>query len=139
MLHSALDDCFPEPKQLFYAMNTKGLWAALENCPFPGDVQKFTKTALADIVAKASWRKTDGVRKAAVPYLAAETSIGLKRIGDAVRYRLTVCLSELKRTILKRSRKKRRSYPFVEKLDNLLEEEESWITKQKARAYILPS
>jgi len=30
----------PKLEQLFYAMNTKGLWAALENCPFPEDVLK---------------------------------------------------------------------------------------------------
>ena len=98
MLHAVLDDYFPELKELFYAMNTKGLWAVLENCPFPEDVLKFKKTALADIITKASWRKTDGVRKAAALYLAAETSIGLKRVSDADRYRLTVCLNEVKRT-----------------------------------------
>jgi len=93
-----LDDYFPELKKLFYAMNTKGLWAVLENCPFPEDVLKFEKTAIADIITKASRSKTDGARKAAALYLAAETSIGLKRVGDADRYRLTVCLNEVKRT-----------------------------------------
>jgi transposase len=48
-----LDDYFPELKQFFYAMNTKGLWAVLENCPFPEDVLKFKKTAIADIITKA--------------------------------------------------------------------------------------
>jgi len=98
MLHAVLDDYFPELKQLFYAMNTKGLWAVLENCPFPEDVLKFKKATIADIITKASWRKIDGVRKAAALYLAAETSIGLKRVSDADRYRLTVCLNEVKRT-----------------------------------------
>jgi transposase len=97
-LHAVLDDYFPELKQLFYAMNTKGLWAVLENCPFPEDVLKFKKTAIADIITKASRSKTDGARKAAALYLAAETSIGLKRVGDADRYRLTVYLNEVKRT-----------------------------------------
>jgi transposase len=97
-LHAVLDDYFPELKQLFYAMNTKGLWAVLENCPFPEDVLKCEKTAIADIITKASRSKTDGARKAAALYLAAETSIGLKRVGDADRYRLTICLNEVKRT-----------------------------------------
>ncbi len=98
MLHAVLDDYFPELKQLFYAMNTKGLWAVLENCPFPEDVLKFNKTAIANIITKASRSKLDGARKSAALYLAAETSIGLKRVGDADRYRLTVCLNEVQRT-----------------------------------------
>lgn len=98
MLHAVLDDYFPELKQLFYAMNTKGLWAVLENCPFPEDVLKFKKTAIADIITKASRSKIDGARKAAALSLAAETSIGLKRVSDADRYRMTVCLNEVKRT-----------------------------------------
>jgi transposase len=98
MLHAVLDDYFPELKQLFYAMNTKGLWAVLENCPFPEDVLKFKKAAIADIITKASRSRLDGARKAAALYLSAETSIGLKRVSDADRYRLTVCLNEVKRT-----------------------------------------
>jgi transposase len=97
-LHAVLDDYFPELKQLFYAMNTKGLWAVLENCPFPEDVLKFEKSAIADIITKASRSKIDGARKAPALYLAAQTSIGLKRVGDADRYRLTVSLNEVKRT-----------------------------------------
>jgi transposase len=98
MLHAILDDYFPELKNLFSAMNTRGLWAVLETCPFPEDVMKFDQSAIADIIAKASRSKTDGVRKAPALYLAAQTSIGLKWVGDADRYRLTVCLNEVKRT-----------------------------------------
>jgi hypothetical protein len=79
-------------------MNSKGLWAILETCPFPEDVLKFKQSALADIIAKASRSKAEGARKAPAVYLAAQTSIGLKRIGSADRYRLMVCLNEVRRT-----------------------------------------
>jgi transposase len=98
MLHAVLDDYFPELKKIFWAMNSKGLWAILETCPFPEDVLKYKQLALADIIAKASRRKAEAARKAAAVHLAAQTSIGLKQIGTADRYRLMVCLKEVKRT-----------------------------------------
>ena len=98
MLHAVLDDYFPELKKIFWAMNSKGLWAILEICPFPEDVLKFKQSALANIIAKASRRKAEAVQKASALYLAAQTSIGLKMIGAADRYRLMVCLKEVRRT-----------------------------------------
>jgi transposase len=59
---------------------------------------KFNKTVIADIITKASRSKLDCAQKAAALYSAAKTSIGLKRVSDVDRYRLTVCLSEVKRT-----------------------------------------
>ncbi len=97
LLHAVLDDYFPELKKIFWAMNSKGLWAMLETCPFPEDVLKFKQSALANIIVKAS-RKADGAQKASAVCLAAQTSIGLKRIGTADRYRLTTSLKEVKRT-----------------------------------------
>ena len=52
MLHAVLDDYFPELKKIFWAMNSKGLWAILETCPFPEDVLKFKQSALANIIAR---------------------------------------------------------------------------------------
>src|SRR5512143_379397 len=98
MLHAVLDDYFPELKKIFWAMNSKGLWAILETCPFPEDVLKFKQSAIAGIIAKASRRKAEGAQKAAALHLAAQTSIGLKLIGAADRYRLMACLREVKRT-----------------------------------------
>ncbi len=98
MLHAVLDDYFPELKKIFWAMNSKGLWAVLETCPFPEDVLKFKRAALAEMISKASRRKAEGAQKATALYLAAQTSIGLKHIGAADCYRLMVCLKEVKRT-----------------------------------------
>ncbi|HXX81222.1 MAG TPA: IS110 family transposase [Thermodesulfovibrionales bacterium] len=98
MLHAVLDDYFPELKNLFWAMNSKGLWAILETCPFPEDVLKLKRAAIADMIAKASRRKAEAAGKASALYLAAQTSIGLKLIGTADRYRMAVCLKEVKRT-----------------------------------------
>jgi transposase len=97
-LHAVLDDYFPELKKLFYSMHTRGLWAVLETCSFPEDVLKCDQSAIAEIITKASRSKTEGTKKARALYLAAQTSIGLKRVGDADRYRLRVCLNEVKQT-----------------------------------------
>lgn len=97
-LHAVLDDYFPELNELFYAMHTRGLWAVLETCPFPEDVLKCDQSAIADIITKASRSKIEGNKKARALYLAAQTSIGLKRVGDADRYRMLVYLNEVKRT-----------------------------------------
>lgn len=97
-LHAVLDDYFPELKKLFYAMHTRGLWAVLETCPFPEDVLKCDQSAIAEIITKASRSKTEGTKKARALYLAAQTSIGLKRVGEADRYRMQVCLNEVKQT-----------------------------------------
>jgi len=98
MLHAVLDDYFPELKKIFWAMNSKGLWAILEACPFPEDVLKFKRAAIADMIAKASRKKAEAAQKASALCLAAQTSIGLKLIGAADRYRLMACLREVKRT-----------------------------------------
>lgn len=39
-LAAVLDDYFPELKEIFWSMKAKGLWAVLEECPFPEDVLK---------------------------------------------------------------------------------------------------
>jgi len=97
-LHAALDDYFPELTKIFWAMNTKGLWAVLEKCPFPEDVLSVKIAMLRDMIARSSRNKSWAAQKATAVYQAARESIGLKQIGSADRYRVKMCLEEVKRT-----------------------------------------
>jgi transposase len=99
-LHAALDDYFPELKQIFWSMNSRGLWALLERCPFPEDVLTSKVSVLKEIIGRASRRGLEASQKATVVYQAAKESIGLRQIGSADRYRLKMCLEEVKRTEL---------------------------------------
>lgn len=97
-LKAVLDDYFPELKQLFWSMKAKGLWAVLENCPFPQDVLKLGPIKIAEIIAKSSRRRPEATKKAVKVYQAARESIGLKTIGIADRYRVKMYLEEVKRS-----------------------------------------
>jgi transposase len=97
-LHSALDDYFPELKEIFWSMHSRGLWALLQRCPFPADVVTLKVSALKEIIARASRRRAEASRKATAVYQVAKESIGLRQIGSADRYRLRMCLEEVKRT-----------------------------------------
>jgi len=97
-LRAVLDDYFPELKNIFRLMNAKGLWAILENCPFPEDALTLGRTKIADIIAKSSRRKAVAAEKASVLYQAAGKSIGLKQIGTADRYKMKMFLEEVKRS-----------------------------------------
>jgi transposase len=99
-LHAALDDYFPELKEIFWSMHARGLWALLQRCPFPMDVVTLKVSTLREIIARASRRRAEASRKATAVYQAARESIGLKQIGSADRYRLRMCLEEVKRTEL---------------------------------------
>ena len=99
-LHAALDDYFPELKEIFWSMHSRGLWALLERCPFPTEVVSLEVSALKEIIGRASRRRAEASRKAMAVSQAAEESIGLKQIGSADRYRLRMCLEEVKRTEL---------------------------------------
>jgi transposase len=99
-LHAVLDDYFPELKEIFWSMHSRGLWALLQRCPFPVDVLSLKVSALKDIIGRASRRRVEASRKATAVYQAAKESIGLKQIGSADRYRLRMCLEEVKRTEL---------------------------------------
>ena len=99
-LHAALDDYFPELHELFGSMGTRSLWAILERCPFPEDVLSIKVSTLRDLIAKRSRRKAGGAQKARALYQAASKSIGLRQIGSADRYRVQMCLEEVKRTVL---------------------------------------
>jgi len=99
-LHAALDDYFPELKRIFWSMQSRGLWALLERCPFPEDVVTFRVSALKEMIGRASRRRAEASRKATALYQAAKESIGLRQIGSADRYRLRMCLEEVKRTEL---------------------------------------
>ena len=99
-LHAALDDYFPELKEIFWAMHSRGLWALLQRCPFPVDVVTLEVSTLREIIGRASRRRVEASRKAKALYQAAKESIGVKQIGSADRYRLKMCLEEVKRTEL---------------------------------------
>lgn len=95
-LNAVLDDYFPELKQYFYSMKAKGLWAILDNCPFPEDVLKLGPVKITEIIAKSSRRKAEAAQKALKVYQSARESIGLKQIGIADRYRVKIYLEEVK-------------------------------------------
>ena len=95
-LKAVLDDYFPELKGIFWSMKAKGLWAILENCPFPEDVLRLGVVQVADIVARSSRRKVEANKKAFRVWEAAKESIGLKAIGEADRYRVKMYLEEVK-------------------------------------------
>ncbi len=98
-LHAALDDYFPELIKIFRYMHARGLWAVLERCPFPEDVMRMRLSTLEKLIGKASrQKKAKAVQKAAALKSAARESIGLKDIGEADRYRIKLCLDDVKRT-----------------------------------------
>lgn len=99
-LHAALDDYFPELKEIFWSMHSRGLWALLQRCPFPVDVVSLKVSVLQEIIGRASRRRAEASQKALAVSRAAKRSIGLKQIGSADRYRLKMCLDEVKRTEL---------------------------------------
>jgi transposase len=72
----------------------------LEQCPFPDDVVLMKISLLRDLIAKSSRKKAGADQKARALYQAAQKSIGLKRVGDADRFRVKICLEEVKRTVL---------------------------------------
>ena len=96
-LSAVLDDYFPELKSIFWSMKAKGLWAVLEACPFPEDVLKKSIDGIAELIGKSSRRKGQALEKAKKVYEGARESIGLKYVGEADRYRLQICLREIKR------------------------------------------
>jgi transposase len=98
-LHAALDDYFPELRKIFKTMYSRGLWAVLERCPFPEDVLRMRVSTLEKMIGKASrLKKAKAAQKAAALKDAAHESIGLKDIGDTDRYRIKLCLDEVRRT-----------------------------------------
>jgi transposase len=99
-LHAALDDYFPELHELFWSMASRALWVILERCPFPEDVVSMKISTLQEWIARSSRKHARSARKARALYEVAQRSIGVKRIGSADRYRLRMCLEEVKRTIL---------------------------------------
>lgn len=97
-LKAVLDDYFPELKGIFWSMKSKGLWAVLENSPFPADVIELGLKKLTELIAKSTRRKETAAKKAAELYKAAEETVGLKQIGVADRYRVRTYLEEVKRS-----------------------------------------
>jgi len=96
-LAAILDDYFPELKAIFWSMTAKGLWAVLEECPFPEDVIKKSVEQIAELIGKSSKRKGKAVEKAKQVYQGARESIGLKYVTEADRYRLQTCLAEIRK------------------------------------------
>ena len=97
-LGAVLDDYFPELKGLFCSMKTRSLWAILERCPFPEDVLTMRVSTIAKLIAKSSRRGATAAEKAKNLYQAAREGVGLKKVSVADRYRLKICLEEVKRT-----------------------------------------
>jgi transposase len=99
-LHAALDDYFPELHEIFWSMGSRSLWAILELCPFPQNVVLMDVGSLQELIAKSSRKKAGSAQKAKKLIEAAQISIGIKQIGNADRYRVQMCLTEVKRTVL---------------------------------------
>lgn len=99
-LHAALDDYFPELHEIFWSMNSRSLWAILDRYPFPEDVVSMKHLVLKELIAHSSRKKAGAAEKAKALHQAAKKSIGVKRIGSADRYRVKICLEEVKRTVL---------------------------------------
>lgn len=97
-LRAVLDDHFPELKTIFWSMKSKGLWAVLENCPFPKNVIDLGSKRLTELIAKSTRRKESAAKKATEIYEAARETVGLKQIGVADRYRVETYLEEVKRS-----------------------------------------
>jgi transposase len=99
-LHAALDDYFPELHEIFWSMNSRSLWTVLDQCPFPEDVVLMKLSVLKEMIAHSSRKKAGAAQKAKALQQAAKKSIGVKRIGSADRYRVKICLHEVKRIVL---------------------------------------
>jgi transposase len=99
-LHAALDDYFPELHEIFWSMNSRSLWAILNLCPFPEDVVSMKCSVLKELIAHSSRKKAGAAQKAKALYESAKKSIEVKQIGSADRYRVKICLEEVKRTVL---------------------------------------
>ena len=99
-LHAALDDYFPELHEIFWSMGSRSLWTILEQCPFPQDSMLMDVSALQELIARSSRKKAGSALKAEKLTEAAQKSIGIKQIGNADRYRVQMCLEEVKRTVL---------------------------------------
>ena len=97
-LRAVLDDYFPELTSAFWSMKSKGLWAILDECPFPEDVVKKGVSDLGDLIGRSSRRRKAAHVKALKLYRFAQESVGLKNIGVGDRYRLKMYLEELKRS-----------------------------------------
>jgi len=97
-LRAVIDDYFPELTKVFWSMRSRGLWALLEQSPFPQDVIAMGVKGLGEIIKKSSRRRKKAEEKAYKIYELAEESIGLKNIGIGDRYRLKMSLEELKRS-----------------------------------------
>ncbi len=97
-LKAVLDDYFPELKNIFWSMKSKGLWSVLENTPFPENVIELGIKRLTELIAKSTRRKESAAKKAKEIYQAAGETIGLKRIGVADSYRVEMYLEEVKRS-----------------------------------------
>jgi transposase len=95
-LQAVLEDYFPEWKGLFWSMKSKGLWALLENCPFPEEVLRMGIKKLTDLIARSTRRSKKAQDKAAQVYQAAQESVGLKSVGISDRYRMRMYLQEVK-------------------------------------------
>jgi len=84
-LKGVLEDYFPELKNIFWSMKSRGFLALLEHCPFPEDVLTMGIEKLTHLIAKTTRRKVKAYEKARRVYEAAQHSVGLTHIGEADR------------------------------------------------------
>jgi len=97
-LKAVLDDYFPELAKIFWSMDAKGLWAVLENCPFPEDVLRIGIEKLTTLIVRASKRNGEAKLKALKVHSVARETIGLKNVGISDRYRIKMLLEEVRRS-----------------------------------------
>lgn len=97
-LKAVLDDYFPELPGIFWSMKSKGLWSLLDAYPFPEDVRNAGLSAVAALLARSTKRRAHAREKAEAVFQAAQETVGLKTIAPADRMRLTVYLTEVKRS-----------------------------------------
>jgi len=82
------------------SLGTRSLWAILYECPFPDDVVVRKVSFLQEGISRSSCKKAGAAQRAEALYRAAHKSIGLKRVGSADRYRVKICLEEVKWSVL---------------------------------------
>ena len=63
-LKAVLEDYFPELKGIFWSMKSKGLWAILENYPFPGEVLGTGTEKLTYLIVRSTRRRNKSQNKA---------------------------------------------------------------------------
>jgi len=97
VLGAVLDDYFPELKDVFFSMESKGLWAVLERFPFPEDVLRTDPAVLEEVIGKATRHRCKAREKALAIIERARDSVGLTGVSGTERLRVRMYVEELRR------------------------------------------